>query len=81
MSNAEPIALPDKLTLIAVSAIAYILAVALHEHLGHATACVLLGSHPLELGAFYVNCDGASGMTRPTSGGCATMGSRAARCK
>lgn len=57
MSNAEPIALPDKLTLIAVSAIAYILAVALHEHLGHATACVLLGSHPLELGAFYVNCD------------------------
>jgi hypothetical protein len=57
MSNAEPVALPDRLTLIAVSALAYVMAVALHEHLGHATACVLLGSHPLELGAFYVNCD------------------------
>ncbi len=44
-------------TLIAIAAIAYVLAVGLHEHLGHATACALLGSHPLELGAFYVNCD------------------------
>jgi hypothetical protein len=44
-------------TLIAIAAIAYVAAVALHEHLGHAAACVLLGSHPLELGAFYVNCD------------------------
>jgi hypothetical protein len=57
MSNAGSSALPDWLTLIAVSALAYIVALALHEHLGHATACVLLGSHPLELGAFYVNCD------------------------
>jgi len=30
---------PDLLTLIAVSALAYVLAVALHEHGGHATAC------------------------------------------
>jgi hypothetical protein len=44
-------------TLIAIAAIAYVAAVGLHEHLGHATACVLLGSRPIELGAFYVNCD------------------------
>ncbi|MFI4889456.1 MAG: hypothetical protein ACHQIL_02890 [Steroidobacterales bacterium] len=50
-------ALPDRLTLIAVSALAYVVAVALHEHLGHAAACVLLGSSAVELGAFYVNCD------------------------
>jgi hypothetical protein len=49
--------LPDKLTLIALSALAYLLAVALHEHLGHATACVGLGSHVSELGAFFVDCD------------------------
>jgi hypothetical protein len=52
-------ALPDRLTLIAVSALAYIISVALHEHLGHATTCVLLGSHPNELGAFYIDCDDA----------------------
>ena len=50
-------ALPDLLTLIGVSALAYVLAVALHEHLGHALACVALGSYPQELGAFYVECD------------------------
>ena len=48
---------PDLWTLIAISALAYILSVALHEHGGHAVACVLLGSHPRELGAFYVDCD------------------------
>jgi hypothetical protein len=48
---------PDMLTLIAVSALAYVLAVALHEHLGHASACVLLGSRATELGAFYIECD------------------------
>ncbi|MDE3127940.1 MAG: hypothetical protein KGL38_08035 [Gemmatimonadota bacterium] len=47
---------PDRLTLIAVSALAYVVGVALHEHLGHATACVLLGGHVAEMGAFYVNC-------------------------
>jgi hypothetical protein len=50
-------ALPDRLTLIAISALAYVVAVALHEHLGHTAACVLLGSRAVELGAFYVNCD------------------------
>ena len=48
---------PDTLTLVAISALAYVLAVALHEHGGHATACLLMGSHPKELGAFYVDCD------------------------
>ena len=47
----------DRLTLIAISALAYIIAVALHEHLGHTTACILLGGHPAEMGAFYVNCN------------------------
>lgn len=49
--------LPERWTLIAVSSLAYILAVALHEHGGHAAACVLLGGHPAEMGAFYVRCD------------------------
>ncbi len=52
----------DRLTLIAISALAYIIAVGLHEHLGHTLACFVLGSHPTEIGAFYVNCD-YSGMS------------------
>lgn len=47
----------DRLTLVALSALAYIIAVALHEHLGHTLMCIMLGSHPTELGAFYVDCD------------------------
>jgi hypothetical protein len=47
----------ERWTLIAVSCLAYILAVALHEHGGHSAACVLLGGRPLEMGAFYVSCD------------------------
>ncbi len=54
---------PDRPTLIAISALAYVVGVALHEHLGHATTCVLLGGRVTELGAFYVNCDYA-GMSR-----------------
>jgi hypothetical protein len=50
----------DYLTVIAVSMLAYTLAVLLHEHLGHALTCVSLGGHPLELGAYYVNCDYAT---------------------
>ena len=50
----------DRLTLIAISALAYIVAVALHEHAGHTLACLLLGSHPQEVGAFYVQCDDAA---------------------
>ena len=44
-------------TIIAISALALILETALHEHLGHAGSCLLLGSYPTELGAFYVNCN------------------------
>lgn len=51
--------LPDRLTLVAISALAYVLSAALHEHLGHSLACVALGSHPIEMGAYYVNCDDA----------------------
>ena len=58
-SPASP-ARPDWPTLTAVSALAYILEIALHEHLGHAAACILLGGHPTELGAFYVECDYAN---------------------
>lgn len=50
-------AFPDLWTLIAVSALAYIVTVALHEHAGHTAACLLLGGHPREMGAFYMNCD------------------------
>ncbi|MCA9839212.1 MAG: hypothetical protein KC422_20035 [Trueperaceae bacterium] len=49
--------LPDFLTLVAISALAYICAVAIHEHLGHTTACLLLGGQAIEIGAFYVDCD------------------------
>jgi hypothetical protein len=49
--------MPERLTLVALAALAYVVEVALHEHLGHAASCVLLGSRPIELGAFYVNCD------------------------
>jgi len=59
-SPSLPMAMPaasDRLTLVAISALASLGGVGLHEHLGHAMACVLLGSHPTELGAFYVNCD------------------------
>jgi hypothetical protein len=50
----------DYLTVIALSLLAYTLAVLLHEHLGHTLACVSLGGHPVELGAFYVDCQYAN---------------------
>jgi hypothetical protein len=50
----------DYLTVIALSMLAYTLAVLLHEHLGHALACVSLGGHPAELGAYYVDCQYAN---------------------
>jgi hypothetical protein len=60
-SNAKPSNyVIDNLTLIALSMLAYTLTVLLHEHLGHALACVSLGGHPAELGAFYVNCQYAN---------------------
>ncbi len=46
----------DILTVVALSMMAYTVGVLLHEHLGHALTCVLLGGHPAELGAFYVDC-------------------------
>jgi hypothetical protein len=56
---AQPVT-TDHLTLIAISALAYVLATFLHELLGHGGACVALGSRPTEIGAFYVNCDYAN---------------------
>lgn len=40
-------ALPDRVTLISISALAHVLGAALHEHLSHSMACVALGSYPL----------------------------------
>jgi len=57
MTASDPPGVPDRLTLIATSALAYLSAVGLHEHLGHSTACVLLGGHVKQMGAFYVDCD------------------------
>jgi hypothetical protein len=55
--NTAPEERVDRLTLIAISCLAYVVAVALHEHAGHSAACVALGSHVKEMGAFYVDCD------------------------
>lgn len=49
-------AMPDLLTLIAVSVLAYTGATALHEYAGHGLTCLLLGGHISEAGAFYVDC-------------------------
>ena len=46
----------DFLTLIAISAFSFMFATALHEHAGHALACLSFGGHIKELGAFYVDC-------------------------
>ena len=56
--KAKPVT--DFLTVVALSMLAYTVGVMLHEHLGHALTCVLLGGHPSELGAFYVDCNYAS---------------------
>lgn len=57
--------LVDLPTVVALSALATIIAVFLHEALGHGLSCVLLGGRLTELGAFYVNCDrtGVSGLS------------------
>jgi hypothetical protein len=54
----RPIA--DTLTVIALSALAYIIAVFLHEVMGHGLACLLLGGRLNEVGAFYANCNYAA---------------------
>jgi hypothetical protein len=56
MQSTRSEARTDLLTVVGLSMLAYTLAVLLHEHLGHALACVLLGGRPVELGAFYVDC-------------------------
>ncbi len=52
----------DFLTLVVISAAAYLLAAGMHEMLGHGLACFMVHGQVLELGAFYVNCgyDGLS---------------------
>lgn len=49
----------DWLTVAAMAALAYVTATALHEHLGHAATCAMLGSDVKQFGAFYVECDDA----------------------
>jgi hypothetical protein len=54
----------DTATIAALSALAYIIAVFLHEIMGHGLACALLGGRLTELGAFYVDC-AYTGMSDP----------------
>ena len=49
----------DLLTVIAISSLAYVVAVGMHEFGGHALACVLLGIRLKGLGAFYISYDGS----------------------
>ena len=55
-TTSKPLAI-DWLTVMAISAQAYVLSTALHEHGGHASACVALGGSVRAFGAFYVDCD------------------------
>lgn len=57
MDQIKPKPIADFLTVVALSMLAYTVGVMLHEHLGHALTCVLLGGHPTEMGAFYVDCN------------------------
>ena len=55
-----PVAQPvttDRITLIAISALSYVVATFLLELVGHGGACLALGSRLIEVGAFYGNCD------------------------
>ena len=47
----------DWLTVASIAALAYVLSTALHEHGGHAAACVALGGRVSAFGAYYVDCD------------------------
>src|SRR2546426_9001843 len=49
----------DALTVIAVSALAFIASNVLHEGLGHGGACLLVGGKPLSLTAVYFDHDSA----------------------
>jgi hypothetical protein len=47
----------DRLTLIAITAVAYILANSAHEGVGHGGACLLMGGHPVALSTLFFECD------------------------
>ena len=47
----------DHPTLIAITAVAYILANCAHEGAGHGGACVLMGGRPVALSAVFFECD------------------------
>src|SRR5262245_36393754 len=47
----------DRLTIIAISALAYSLANVVHEGLGHGGACILLGARPTVLNAIFFSYD------------------------
>src|SRR5215813_13453105 len=47
----------DRLTIIAIGALAYSLANVVHEGLGHGGACILLGARPTMFNAIFFNYD------------------------
>ena len=50
----------DRVTIIAISALAYALANVVHEGLGHGGACLLLGARPTMFNAIFFNYDEAT---------------------
>src|SRR5262245_38782437 len=50
----------DRLTIIAIAALAYPLANVVHEGLGHGGACLLLGARPVMFNAIFFNYDETS---------------------
>ncbi|WP_116091524.1 hypothetical protein [Sphingomonas crusticola] len=57
MANAAERARTDIPTVIAIAAVAGVVATQLHEAVGHGGACIALGRHVREWGAFYLDCD------------------------
>jgi hypothetical protein len=47
----------DRLTLVAIAIVAYVLANVLHEGVGHGGACLLVGGRPLALSSVHFQCD------------------------
>ena len=47
----------DRLTVVGVAALAYVLTACFHEGLGHGGACLAVGGHPAAWGAYYFDCD------------------------
>ena len=50
----------DRVTIVAISALAYALANVVHEGLGHGGACLLLGARPTMFNAIFFNYDEAT---------------------